>query len=64
MNGEIETAMRHNGDFPKRWGRPEGDKYSDERRDWILARIADDHAKGIARSKARLALAQSLELLS
>lgn len=53
--GEVETAAaraRGIADFPKRWGTPQGDSYSEERQAWIRKNIeADDRDPELRQKK-------------
>ncbi|NYI78739.1 hypothetical protein [Nocardioides panzhihuensis] len=42
--GTVEIAARARGiaDFPKRWGTPQGDRFSEERQAWIRRNIEED----------------------
>ncbi|HZX05673.1 hypothetical protein [Kribbella sp.] len=60
-NGNVEYAVS-GGDFPRRWGQPPDGRYSDARRDWILANIRRDQQRtGAARSALRLIEAMKLQ---
>ncbi len=41
MTGQVETAETSGGrgNFPKIWGRPAGDRWSEERAEWIKDRV-------------------------
>lgn len=44
-HGEIETAAARSrgiSDFPKRWGTPQGERFSEERQAWIRKNIEED----------------------
>ncbi len=40
MNGDVETAQTNGSHgFPRIWGRPAGDRWSEERAGWIKTQI-------------------------
>jgi len=41
MNGDVETAQTTSGGhgFPRHWGRPAGDRWSEERATWVKDQV-------------------------